>query len=342
MLPNGIEATRSYDAAARVDVIGYNHGAGTLDSFDYTYDLAGNRTALTSGAGTESYVLDDLNRLTTATYANGDITSYTYDSAGNRLTQTVSGSPIAYSYDAAGQLTAVGSDTPNYDPAGHLTALGSAAFTWDVYGRIATAADSTLSQSYAFDGDGLRTSITDSGGSTPLLWDRTGSLPMIVSDGDEWFIHGPAAVGEGGNGGSWLLPDGLGSTRLVTDATGGTTGSYAYDAFGTPRSASGPDPAFGYTGQWTDPTGLVYLRAWMYDPAVGRFLSRDRLQPNAPVTQGWNHYTYATNNPTTWIDPTGNGPASEYFSLGNAGIGAGIGFLTRGRCRRASGVQHSP
>ena len=53
-------------------------------------------------------------------------------------------------------------------------------------------------------------------------------------------------------------------------------------------------------------TGLTYLRARMYAPGLGRFLSRDTVIPNAPGTQGYNPYAYAANNPTTWADPSGH------------------------------------
>ena len=39
---------------------------------------------------------------------------------------------------------------------------------------------------------------------------------------------------------------------------------------------------------------------------LGRFLSADSVQPNAPGTQGYNLYAYVANNPTTWVDPSGH------------------------------------
>jgi YD repeat-containing protein len=54
---------------------------------DCAYDAEGNRTSMTSGAGTETYTLDPLNRLTSVTDANSDIVAYTYDATGNRLTR---------------------------------------------------------------------------------------------------------------------------------------------------------------------------------------------------------------------------------------------------------------
>jgi RHS repeat-associated protein len=62
---------------------------------------------------------------------------------------------------------------------------------------------------------------------------------------------------------------------------------------------------------------LVHLRARDLHPTIGRFLSADAVQPNAPGTQGHNLYAYAANNPTTWTDPSGqqSGVASDCASL---------------------------
>ena len=106
---------------------------------------------------------------------------------------------------------------------------------------------------------------------------------------------------------SYPLTDTLGSMRGVTDSSGTLTGSTDYDAFGAVRAQSGSSLSLGYTGQLTDPnTGFVDLRARELDPTLGRFLSADTVQPNAPGTQGYNLYAYTANNPTTWVDPTGH------------------------------------
>jgi RHS repeat-associated protein len=87
----------------------------------------------------------------------------------------------------------------------------------------------------------------------------------------------------------------------------------------------------------TAPTVLVYLRARMLDPAPGRLLSADPVQPNAPGTQGFHRYSYTANNPTSWTDPTGNVTLVERAvvtgissTLAGAGIGASIGWFTCG------------
>lgn len=76
---------------------------------------------------------------------------------------------------------------------------------------------------------------------------------------------------------------------------------------GVVRCQAGTSLALGYTGQLTDPTtGFIDLRARQLDPTLGRFLSVDTVQPNAPGTQGYNLYAYTANNPTTWVDPSGH------------------------------------
>ncbi|MEE1611408.1 RHS repeat-associated core domain-containing protein [Microvirga sp. CF3016] len=61
----------------------------------------------------------------------------------------------------------------------------------------------------------------------------------------------------------------------------------------------------GYIGEREDAeTGLVYLNARYYDPALGRFLSPDSLDPTRPGV-GTNRYAYALNNPINVADPGG-------------------------------------
>jgi RHS repeat-associated protein len=99
---------------------------------------------------------------------------------------------------------------------------------------------------------------------------------------------------------SYALTDALGSVRGLTDGSGTLTGSTDYDAFGAVRSQTGASLPLGFTGELTDPTtGFLDLRARDLDPALGRFLSRDTLTPNAPGSQGYNPYVYVADSPTT-------------------------------------------
>jgi len=112
---------------------------------------------------------------------------------------------------------------------------------------------------------------------------------------------------------SWLHRDGVGSVRYSTDLTGAVTSSSAFTVFGEPRNTG--TSVFGFAGEQTDATGLVHLRARAYNPALGSFMAYDPIQPGGPSTAGWNHYSYAANNPTTWSDPAGQAVMMEYAEL---------------------------
>ncbi len=304
--PNGVTTTQSYDLAGRLTTVAHQ-GGGVAESFDYTLDAVGNRVAVDSSAGTETYVVDELNRLVSADLADGEELAYTYDPAGNRLSETGDGASTAYTYDAAGQLVAAGGDTFGYDAAGHRTSAGSDTFDWDWAGRLVGADVSGVEATYGYDADGVRVSAqVDGGPPQELVYDRADGLPTLISDGQNGYVHaagGPLVAF--GDTSSYLLGDGLGSVRAVTDAAGALTSTMAYDPFGDRTVNEGAGSVFGFTGQVQDGTGLVHLRARDLDPVTGTMLSIDPVRPGAPGVAGYNQYTYVGNNPTTWTDPTG-------------------------------------
>jgi RHS repeat-associated protein len=100
-------------------------------------------------------------------------------------------------------------------------------------------------------------------------------------------------------------PQGNPCQRL--DSSGNVLSSHFFDAYGAGyNSPSGTNPApFGFGGQWgyyTDSeTNLVLLTNRYYDPARGRFLTRDP----AGYGGGINLYGYVGNSPLSGIDPLG-------------------------------------
>ncbi len=63
------------------------------------------------------------------------------------------------------------------------------------------------------------------------------------------------------------LGDALGSVRQIVDSFGDVTLEKSYTPFGEVLSESGTGASvYGYTGEVTDPSGLVYLRARYYQP----------------------------------------------------------------------------
>ncbi|NJK33032.1 MAG: RHS repeat-associated core domain-containing protein [Deltaproteobacteria bacterium] len=73
-----------------------------------------------------------------------------------------------------------------------------------------------------------------------------------------------------------------------------------YAPYGTMTQLSGINSSrFGFTGEWTDPTGLSYLRARYYAPSMGTFTALD------PFEGVINRYAYVDGNPINLTDPTG-------------------------------------
>jgi RHS repeat-associated protein len=72
-----------------------------------------------------------------------------------------------------------------------------------------------------------------------------------------------------------------------------------------------PEQGLGYTGHVNDiDSGLFYMQARYYDPAVGRFISPDPVRPASGNPFNFNRYAYASNNPIINIDPTGTAACS--------------------------------
>ncbi len=102
---------------------------------------------------------------------------------------------------------------------------------------------------------------------------------------------------------TYLHHDQAGSTRLLTGSSGKTEGSYSYSAYGTPEHTGTATTPLGYDGQYTSSdTGLIYMRARVYDPATAQFLTRD---PLAALTR--EPYVYGGDNPLTYKDRSGLG-----------------------------------
>src|SRR5205823_11933462 len=91
---------------------------------DYTCDNVGNRLTnqVSDSHGvirTESYGYDELSRLTSVNYGDGQTQSYSFDPMGNRLQKTDSASvPTSenYTYNAANMLLTRGTYTYDPDP----------------------------------------------------------------------------------------------------------------------------------------------------------------------------------------------------------------------------------
>jgi RHS repeat-associated protein len=327
--------TFTFNAADQVTALASKKGGSTLFPAGYTRDSSNQLTSDSSAvSGNGSYKYTPLNQVCYAGSSNTAACSspptgsipYAYDPADNLTrkgsvqqafnnadevcwTASTSGacaSPPAgattYQYDARGNRTAV---TPNGGQAQSLT--------YDQANRITKFAAATTS-SYGYDGDGLRMCRYSGSSTQPcqqlsgnaqFVWDVSGLLPLLIQEGSTNYIYGPGGlpleqVNSSAN--LWYHHDQLGSTRLITDATGTNQGTYTYDPYGGPASSTGSiiNP-FRFAGQYQDAeSGFYYLRARYYDPATAQFVAAD---PAVATTR--QPYGYTSGNPLNGTDPSG-------------------------------------
>ena len=153
-----------------------------------------------------------------------------------------------------------------------------------------------------------------------VLDDAGAPLAVYVWAGEQPLMRIDPATGEA----TYYLADPEGSVIGLADATGAPTARLRYDGFGDPRGPSalpaGTLGDFRFHGMWLDPTGLYHVRARMYDPETGRFLSRDPADGDPQRPETFAPYAFANGNPYVWTDPTGEYSLKELGATINVAI----------------------
>ena len=104
------------------------------------------------------------------------------------------------------------------------------------------------------------------------------------------------------------MTDPHGNVVQLTDESGRVTKTYEYDSFGNEvKPDRKDDNPFRYCGEYYDKeTEEIYLRARYYQPAVGRFLTRDTYTGEAGEPESLHLYTYCENDGVNAWDPSGH------------------------------------
>ena len=296
----------------------------------------------------EKFSYDNLNRLTSYKGLMA-----TYDAKGNILTKgDVSGT---FAYNTSGKPYAISSSSV----ANGIISSATQVISYTSFKRPNAITQDGNVASFTYNGNQQRVKMQVAKGGSRLLTryylgdcyeiDETpsGNKEKLYLAGENYYDASAVLVKDHTN--SWKLyyigRDYLGSiTDIITEA-GTKYASYNFDAWGRQRNSSshvyipsGQEVELflgrGYSGhEHLKEFGLVNMNARLYDPALGRFLAPDPFVQMPDLSQNFNRYSYAMNNPLRYVDEDG-----EFIHII---IGAVIGGTANLIYKAVSGQLHS-
>lgn len=326
--PSGVKKSLTYGRRGETKSISYSTSMGVpIRSISYAYDKALRVSAKTEApGGTTAYEYDKHDRLTKVTYPNATAEEFAYDAAGNIKTYTSPAGIENRCYDEADQIMmSYGARRAWYEfnKRGQLTKITTPGtlgdrhrnLRFDSSGRVLSIDDdgsSVLSAAYRDNYELHATRFSgDSTTDTMYVWAMGNIFTEFNALGTEqnFVVHAlgmdtpievqnPAVTGSGRE---TLLTDLLQTALAGRDDAGSVIHTAEFNAYGTLRSGTDTGPVGFHGARKLGSTGLLYLRNRIYDPSLGRFLSRDPL--------GWTErqalHAYAANSPSSERDPTG-------------------------------------
>ncbi len=316
----------------------------------YTRDKLGRIThmdeVVTGQSRAIAYGYDDADRLALVDEAGQPKPAYRYDPNGNLVAIHGTGVlNVAATHDVQDRILAHGTLVFTHTPSGFLeskrdTHTGQrATYRHDELGNLlGVELPDGRSIEYLVDGADQRVArLVD--GELQWIFAYASGLPVarLHPDGtvESQYIYGAVAHVPDvilKNGRTYrLVTDHLGSPRLVVDVdTGEIVQRLDYDVFGRVLGDTSPDfQPFGFAGGLYDvDTGLVHFGARDYDPAIGRWTTKD---PSGFAGGDTNLYAYASGDPVNRVDPNGEiaflAPlvfAAFKGALAGAAIGGGM------------------
>ena len=202
---------------------------------------------------------------------------------------------------------------------------------YDAFDQLTQTLTKNYKVSFTYDAEGLRTSKTVNGEKTVFVWDGD-QVVMELSKGgtvQKRYIRGNDLVyadkGEGTEK-TYYVTDTHGNVVQLLNENGSITKTYEYDSFGNEVNPEKKDEnPFRYCGEYYDKeTEEIYLRARYYQPAVGRFLTKDTYNGESDDPLSLHLYTYCKNDGVNYIDPSGNISISSLWNKVKQTVKKGI------------------
>jgi RHS repeat-associated protein len=322
---NSEAQTRTYDNNYWLTGLSTVYSGTYVQNLSYGYDNAGNLTSITDSLNSgrsETYTVDGLNRLATASGAYGSRT-YTYDNNSGRATKV------------AGTTTYTTTRVTSKNRVDHISdGTNTRHFTWTSNGDLATddrvfvgggAISNTFggrdrlesmtvnSQMVTFkvNAFGQRVSKAFSGTTTHFINDSGGHI-IAEADGSTgtttkeyvWMEGMLLAQIDGSGNIAYVHSDQVENPQKITDPSRTLVWDREQEPFGetyaTPTNTTPTNHRF--PGQYADAENtLSYNNMRDYDPSTGFYIEADPLG----LAGGLNPYSYAIQNPTGAIDPSG-------------------------------------
>ena len=333
---NGTVTTRSHSLERGwLTAISTTLGGATIQDLDYTRNDKGLITGVESPFPGEgwTYEYDDLDRLIAATNTSNPASNQTfsYDAIGNVTSNSKVGT---YTYGVRPHaVTRAGVNTYAYDDAGLMISGAGRTMDWNGNNALASVLSGGKTMTYTYDANGARIKQYDGsttrhylgggyevpvGGSAIKYVTLAGSVVARKEGTTKTRVHtdhlGSIRAEKEGTTKTRVHTDHLGSIQAETDASGNEVHRKKYRPYGEILSTEGPlaYESRGFTGQRHDASGLVFLHARYYDPALARFISPDPIISSSD-TIGLNRYAYAANDPIGKTDIDGFMPHDEKY-----------------------------
>ncbi|TAH47107.1 MAG: hypothetical protein E6Q43_05805 [Dokdonella sp.] len=336
---NGLKRIVGYDTDARRGSTQVKNGSAFLQNLSYVWNNNNRMTSLTDAlypSQSQTFVYDDLGRLTSATSSSGN-RAFTYDATGNRRTHTLNGVTTNY-------VTAIGSNRLmslnggntrgyQYTPNGNVSSTsgsGATTFTYDPFNRLKYATTGGHTAAYQVNALGQRkVKFIDGAPISLYTHDPAGNVLLEYETGNvnnwTWTIRlfGEPLVLRRSDQNYYIHTDHLGRPELMTNASKAVVwraNNYAFDRSVAYDAIGGQNT--GYPGQSKDnETGLWHNYMRDYDGLTGRYIQSDPIG----LGGGLNTYAYVGGNPVSFVDP--NGDAAQGITVASCAIGLVSGYM---------------
>jgi len=293
----------SADVLSSLTLLGMSWNWGTGNNNGNLYGMVQTHadSDLTSITFNDTFAYDGVNRLAQATddgggsASGGWVRTFNYDQYGNMWVVGADGTPVSGLMPTSNDYVNNQISSATYDAAGNEAVMGAYTLTYDGENRQTSSYDSVaqVTTTYAYDAEGRRVEKDMPGPNNTTVknvyaYDAFGNLAAEYNNA--------STAGALDCQTCYLTADHLGSTRLVTDASGNVIARHDFVPFGEeiPGGYAGRDEEWGsgrdnvnqkFTGKERDPeNGFDFFQARYMSSVEGRFLSPDPASAGTDAT----------------------------------------------------------